>query len=253
MRVMRNVMITELHPGRVKATRVWAAFTIIELLFGLAILAAGGVIILKLLSKSTRISKESSEVTIATYLARDLLDEAISRNFRDPQLVGFPADVSYDNIGVEMNAASLGYDDLNADAAVARENYDDCDDYNGYTENPPRDVIYAVNMTTGVREAIRYDGTSYDIDGDGVTDLTTPDLSKYTRTVAVQFVDDNDYTVLRGANPSDSKIIVVTVHWPDQKARPVNSVTLAYTTPSDPQAIYVRMVTLTAVKTDFDQ
>lgn len=167
-------------------------FTLIEVLISLTVMSLSGVLIMQFLTRSNQVANQSLDMTIATYLAQDLRDEVLSKAFRDPQTVGQSGDVDFDHIGLETNNASVGLDDVDGDGTVSRENWDDVDDYDGFQTDTyasaPFMPIYGVNMATGTTELMRFDGSSYDTDGDGAADFTTPDLSKYIRAVSVQFV-----------------------------------------------------------------
>ena len=145
-------------------------FTLIEVLIAVVIFTIGITTLLGAVSTIMRGSSDLENINIATSLVRDLMDEIIGKGFDDP------------------DGGAFGLEE-----AEPRSNFDDVDDYDGWSKNPPEDV----------------DGTSYD-----GTD-TTPDYSAFTRAVTVENVPENNFDI---GTPSadgttDAKRIVVTVSW----------------------------------------
>ena len=116
-------------------------------------------------------SADTENIDIATSLARDLMDEILGKGFDDPD-----------------GGATFGPEE-----AEPRRNFDDVDDYDGWSKTPPQDV----------------DGVSYNGAG------SMPDYSYFTRQVTVENVPQDNFNVLTPSadGTTDAKRIIVTVSW----------------------------------------
>ncbi|MDD4909642.1 MAG: prepilin-type N-terminal cleavage/methylation domain-containing protein [Candidatus Omnitrophica bacterium] len=149
-------------------------FTLLEVLISIVIITSGIVILLEIIPVVMQGSANIENLVTATTLSRDLMDEILSKGFDDPD-----------------TGAAFGLEE-----SAPRSNFDDVDDYDGLSEDPPQDVSGA-----------DYDGTG-----------AMPDYSRFTRAVTVENVPENDFNA---ASPSadgttDAKRIIVTVSWPDK-------------------------------------
>ncbi|UCD54784.1 MAG: type II secretion system protein [Candidatus Omnitrophota bacterium] len=145
-------------------------FTLLEILIVIVIFTIGVVILLGAISTMIRGSGDIESIDIATNLARDMMDEILAKGFDDP------------------DGSAFGLEETEP-----RNNFDDVDDYDGWSKNPPQDV----NGTP-------YDGTD-----------TIPDYSAFTRAVTVENVPENDFDIEAPSTDgtTDAKRIVVTVSW----------------------------------------
>lgn len=145
-------------------------FTLLEVLIAIVIFTVGVVILLAAISTMIRSSSDIENIDVATNLTRDLIDEILGKGFDDP------------------DGGAFGLEE-----AEPRSNFDDVDDYDGWSKNPPEDV----------------DGTSYD------GTASQPNYSIFTRAVTVENVpEDNFDTETPSADgTTDAKRIVVTVSW----------------------------------------
>ena len=108
------------------------------------------------------------EITIATNLAQEMIEEIKSKRFEDDTDPVF---------GRESN------DDIDSSGTVERDEFDDVDDYDGWSATPPEDVS-----------------------GNPLTDF-----SNFTRSVEVKNVDEEDYEDEEDEGTTNSKKITVTV------------------------------------------
>jgi len=103
------------------------AFSLVEALIALAIMALAGSVLLLSIESSLHSTTEAVERTIADGIAQQLLDEILSKRYSEDGLIG-PA-----------------VDEL---LGVSRQLFDDVDDYHGYASHPLRDQ-YGQPLGTG--------------------------------------------------------------------------------------------------------
>ena len=147
-------------------------FTLIEIVLAIFIIGVALVTLLSMFSLGLKGDVFAREMTVATNLAQEIMEEIKSKEFEEPEdTVEF---------GPETPEPAVT-------TANDRTLYDDVDDYNGWSRNPPEDV-----------------------DGNPLSDF-----SVFTRSVVVVYVENDNYDdpVEEGdANyPTNSKRITVTV------------------------------------------
>lgn len=157
----RTVMTRITNPG----------FTLLEVLITVVIFSIGIVVLLGAISTIIKGSSDLENINIATSLARDLMDEILGKGFNDPD-----------------GGLAFGLEEVEP-----RTNFDDADDYDGWSKNPPEDVS----------------GTAYDGTG------STPNYASFTRAVTVENVPENNFNTATpsGDGTTDAKRIIVTVSW----------------------------------------
>ena len=168
-----------------------SGFTLLEVLITVVIFTVGIVILLGAVSTIMRGSSDIENINIATSLARDLMDEIIGKGFNDPD-----------------GGSIWGPEALQGENANDRATFDDADDYDGWSKNPPEDVS----------------GTDYDGAG------STPNYSRFTRAITVENVLENDFNTT-SSDITDPKRIIVTVSWQEAGGSPqveLRSVVTAY-------------------------
>ncbi|UCD15789.1 MAG: hypothetical protein JSV34_01710 [Candidatus Omnitrophota bacterium] len=124
------------------------------------------------ISAGIRGAVDLENIEIASTLSRDLMDEIIGKGFDDPDA-----------------GAVFGPEE-----AEPRVNYDDADDYDGWSKSPPQNIS----------------GTYFDGTG------TTPNYSRFRRAVTVENVPEDNFNAGTPSADSttDAKRIIVTVSWP---------------------------------------
>lgn len=157
-------------PIRIRTRIRKSGFTLVEVMLVTVLLTIGVVSLLQATSAVMTGETDIENIDVATVLARDLMDEILSKGFDDP------------------DGGAFGTEE-----AEPRSNFDDVDDYDGWSKSPPQSVS----------------GTSYDGTGG------TPNYTNFTRAVTVENVPVNDFNA---ATPSPdgttgAKRIVVTVSW----------------------------------------
>jgi len=156
-----------------------SGMTLLEILFTTVLLTIGTLSLFSAMAIVKKGEVDAEMVSLATVLSRDMMDEILSKAFEDP-------DVATGSFGREE--------------ALPRSNFDDVDDYDTLSENPPQSVS----------------GTAYDGTGG------TPNDSMFTRSVTVENVPDNNFnTAVASAHGSTtSKRIIVTVSWTEKGGTP---------------------------------
>ena len=146
------------------------AFTFLEVMLAIFIFVGGTLAVMGAFSGLMKASAESEDFEIATWLAKDMMDEIISQPFDDP------------------DGGAFGTEE-----AEPRSNFDDVDDYDGWSKSPPKDIA----------------GTDYDGTGG------QPSYSRFTRAVTVENVPEDDFNVSTPSTDgtTDAKRIIVTVSW----------------------------------------
>jgi len=155
-----------------KMKRDKIALTFLEIVISLSLVAIVFVGLAQIFQVGMMSVYKTNQEIIATDLARSLMAEIMSKIFYDPQ--------DHNNTALGINTGETSGNKLT---------FDDVDDYNGYIESPPRTI-----------NGSAMDGTA-----------GTPNYSAFTRSVVVQYVDENmSWT----ASPTDYKKVEVTVTAP---------------------------------------
>jgi prepilin-type N-terminal cleavage/methylation domain-containing protein len=149
-------------------------FTLIEVVLAIFIIGVALVTLLSMFSLGLRGDVFAREMTAATTLAQEMMEEIKSKEFVECEEGVTP------DFGPETPEPAI-------ETAADRTSYDDVDDYDGWSRNPPEDIA-----------------------GNPLSDF-----SVFTRSVVVVYVENDNYDdpVEEGdANyPTDSKRITVTV------------------------------------------
>ncbi len=135
-----------------RCNRFSKGFSLAEVLVAVVVIAVALVPVIMVFSQGVKQGKTPQQITVATMLAQDLLEEIMPKKF-DENPVNPVAPVS---LGPDTGETRSGL--------PTTRNYDDVDDYRNYTESPPREV-----------------------DGTAMTEYTG-----YTRTVAVDYVSETN-------------------------------------------------------------
>ena len=147
-------------------------FTLAEVLVAVVVIVIALVPLIMVIGQGAKRGKDPQKIAVANLLAQDLMEEIICKSFdEDPT-----NPTSSANLGPERNESRSG--------APTTRNYDDVDDYDGYTETPPKEV-----------------------DGTVMTDYTG-----YTRSVVVEYVSETNLDTVSTAI-TRYKRITVTVSW----------------------------------------
>ena len=145
-------------------------FTLLEILFAITFFMIVGVILLGAIISMIKASSDIENIDIGTKLARDMMDEILGKGFDDP------------------DGGAFGLEEVEP-----RSNFDDVDDYDEWSKNPPEDV-----------SGTAYDGTD-----------PMPNYSLFTRAVTVENVPEDDFNkeAPSADGTTDAKRIIVTVSW----------------------------------------
>ncbi|MFH1777102.1 MAG: hypothetical protein ABH952_06050 [Candidatus Omnitrophota bacterium] len=149
--------------------------TFLEIIIALSLFTIALLGIFQMFNMALNAGYRATQETIATNLARGLMNEIMSKNFEDPMEPGT-------DIGPNTEE-------------ITRSHFDDVDDYHGLTESPP--------VTVG----------GADMDGTGEPPL--PDYSDFTRNVTVVYCNiDGANNIVVSGSPTNYKQIKVTVSGP---------------------------------------
>lgn len=145
-----------------------SGFTLVEIILVVVVAAIAFPPLMMVFTETVRRRADANLMGTASRLAEDLMEEIRTRKWDE---------TSPDGGGRTSSPSAV----LGAEAGEARASYDDVDDFAAITnQSPPRDAVNTV------------------MDG----------LSGYTRSVAVEYVDD---ALASAAGPTDHKKITVTV------------------------------------------
>ena len=146
--------------------------TLLEILLTTILLTVGTLSLFSAMAVVKKAEVDTVMITLATILARDMMDEILAKAFEDP----------------DAAAGSFATEE-----ALPRSNFDDVDDYDGLSENPPQSVS----------------GVSYNGAGG------TANYSMFTRAVIVENVPQTDFNaaVPSADGSTDAKRVIVTVSW----------------------------------------
>ena len=149
-----------------------AGFTLAEVLVAVVVIVIALVPLITVLGQGVKRGKDPQKITVANFLAQDLMEEIMCKKFdEDPT----NPDTTV-NLGPDSGETRSGN--------PTTRNYDDVDDYDGYTETPPKEV-----------------------DGTVMTDYTG-----YTRSVVVDYVSETNLDLVSTAI-TRFKRVSVTVSW----------------------------------------
>ena len=149
-------------------------FTLIEIVLAIFIIGVALVTLLSMFSMGLKGDVFAREMTIASTLAQELMEEIKSQEFEEPRP---------DTPVFGPETAGRTRLEPTVAAASDRTFYDDVDDYDNWSKSPPEEI----------------DGTSL------------ADFSLYTRSVEVRNVANQDYTSEQGDGTTDSKRVTVTI------------------------------------------
>lgn len=131
-------------------------FTLAEVLVAVVVIIIALVPLITVFGQGVKRGKTPQQITVATALAQDLLEEIMAKKFdEDPSNPDTPG-----NLGPDRFESRTG--------TPPNRNYDDVDDYKNYTESPPKEM----------------DGT------------TMTEYTGFTRTVAVDYVQEANFDVV---------------------------------------------------------
>ena len=140
------------------------AFTLVEVILTILIVGVGLVASARALPVLLQVSKATETHMVAQQLATDLLAEIAMLPYEDPD-----------------EDARFGREPT--ESAINRSDFDDIDDYDGWTASPPQ----------------KKDGQ------------TEPDCTGYTRSVIVESTNPNDFNNIEGDSLDKPKRITITV------------------------------------------
>ncbi len=177
--------------------RCAAGFSLVEALVALTITAVAGSALLLGIDTSLDTTNEALEQTIAIGMAQQLMDEVLGARYT--------ADMDGDAL---PNYQSDFYDPDSVRFAITRDRefFEDIDDYNEYTNQPPQDM-YGVDLGSD--------------DGEGRLrhpNFRAPDerFSRWRRQIQVYYVSSTDLeTPLAAGQTSDYRAVEVRVLYND--------------------------------------
>ena len=140
------------------------AFTLVEVVLTILIVGVGLVASVRALPVLLQVSKATETHMVAQQLATDMLAEIAMLPYEDPD-------------GTVKFGREIG------EPANNRSDFDDIDDYDGWTKSPPQ----------------KKDGQ------------TEPDCTGYTRSVIVESTNPNDFNNIEGDSLDKPKRITITV------------------------------------------
>ena len=131
-----------------------SGFSLIELIISIVVLALVGGAFAHVIGESIRSRVTVMERAVGVELARSLMEEILGQGFEDP----------------EEDAGSFGTEE------GGRALFDDVDDYDGFSENPPKDasgssVAGASGYTRSVVVSNVLEANPESLTADGTTDL----------------------------------------------------------------------------------
>ncbi len=147
-------------------------FSLAEILVSVVVITVALVPLITILGQGVKRGKDPQRITVAQMLAQDIMEEIVCKLFDETPTTPH----STAQLGPDTGETRPG--------APTTRNYDDVDDYDGYTESPPREV----------------DGT------------TMPEYTGYTRSVVVDYVSETNLDLVSTAI-TRFKRITVTVSW----------------------------------------
>jgi prepilin-type N-terminal cleavage/methylation domain-containing protein len=156
-----------------------SAFTLVEVLMTILVISVGLVASMRAMPVLIEVSRATHEQLLAQQLAGEMLAEISMLPYEDPN-------------------TTPGFGPESGEATTTRADFDDIDDYHGWTESPPQ----------------RKDGS------------LVPDADGFTRSVTVQNVLTSDFTTAVSNGGSDAKRIIIRVTLPGMSDVTVTTVRL---------------------------
>jgi type II secretory pathway pseudopilin PulG len=167
-----------------------AAFSLVEALIALAIMALAGSVLLLSVESSLDSSTDAVDRTIADGIAQQVLDQALTKRFTESISGGA-------TLAEILGPIGAAADEL---LGVGSQQFDDVDDYSGYTMQPPKDEygqpLGAGNDAGGLRAASFRAPTGF--------------FQQWRVRVQVYYVDPTDHQV-QSATATAYRAIEVTV------------------------------------------
>jgi len=146
-------------------------FTLVEILISVVILAMAIVPFIGVFTSGIKGGGVAQKIVIGNNLVQDLMEEIRSKKFdEDP--------------GSPTSPGQLGPEQQESRDNTPPNNFDDVDDYNGYSDSPPEEV----------------DGT------------VMAEYSEYSRSAIVEYVTEDDFNII-ASEITDFKRITVTLTW----------------------------------------
>jgi type II secretory pathway pseudopilin PulG len=164
------------------------AFTLVEALVAISITVIGGAALLLGMNSSLQTTQSSLEETIATGMARQLLDEVVGGRYYAAD-IGDPYQIQFSPSAYEQGGAG-------------RERYDDIDDYHGFRSRPPVD-LWGVALGADDGEG-----------GQRHPNFRAPEglFENWQQEVDVYYVDPSDLTTpLPAGSVSDYRLVEVRI------------------------------------------
>lgn len=164
------------------------AFTLVEVLVSLTILAMAGAALLLATEGVNASSADALETTVAQGLAESVMADILTRSFAEP--------------GVAVGSTTLGPDAGETSTPVQTRLFDDVDDFHGLRQTPPVDAWgIAVGKGTG-------SGGTRPTDFQVATDY----FAGWSLAVSVKYADESNPAVdLTGNGTSGIKGVTVTL------------------------------------------
>lgn len=151
-------MNTHLPTGRQRR-----AFTMVEAVISVAIVAILLVVAINTVGASNATQYRTSLNATADQLAQGLLDDILQLPFEDPNITPL--------FGTELG-----------EAALSKTNYDDVDDFNGWSESPPQDRAgNAMTELSGWTRSVKVDWV---LTSNATVSLVDTGLKRVTVTVS---------------------------------------------------------------------
>lgn len=168
-----------------------AGFSIIEMVMVMVMTAIIAIPLVVRIYEGARSSASGELQTKANYLAQDLMEEILEKRWDENTPAGG---------GTIPNGSKTAHTAFGpGEGGETRASFDDVDDYQGLSENPPKDI----------------------------TNTTISGFGEFTRAVQVVYVDTSDLNTAVTSSPRpDYKRIQVTVTWTINGGGSVQLVTL---------------------------
>lgn len=161
-----------MRPAKNLCNRSSNGFTLAEVLVAAVVLVVALVPLIMVLGEGAKRTKDPQKITVAGMLAQDLMEEIIAKRFDENP----SAPVSPANLRPEAGETRSG--------TPPNLNYDDVDDYNNYSEAPPREV----------------------------TGTVMNEYLGFTRTVAVDYVQETNFDLVSSVI-TRFKRVRITISW----------------------------------------
>ena len=168
-----------LPPVATRLRRRRPGFSLVEALIALSIMALAGAVLLLSVESSLENTADAVDRTIADGIAQQMLDQILTKKYVENAGAGGALADVLAGVGAALDELTGGGTEL----------YDDVDDYNGYTANPPED-IYGQPLGTGDNAG-----------GQRLANFRVPGafFQNWRMRVQVYFVDPNDHRIVSGS------------------------------------------------------